>query len=99
VDRKTKETGMVDEDGNSVELDDVEKEGDGEIGDEAIKENRIEEPRAAVKAEASEKVKVEIVATRGLTRGRKSEVTDEAKMDGVESDGPKRRGRPKKAAA
>lgn len=90
---------MVDEDGDPVELDDVEKEGDGEIGDEAIKENRIEEPSAAVKAEASEKIKAGNVAARGGKRGRKSEVSDEAKLNGVEPDGPKRRGRPKKVAA
>lgn len=94
--RKTKETGMVDEDGNPVELDDVEKEGDGGVGDEAIKDNRIEEPSEEVRAEASEKIKVENVAARGGKRGRKSEVADEAKVDGMEPEGPKKRGRPKK---
>ncbi|GFZ49638.1 UV-damage endonuclease [Saitozyma sp. JCM 24511] len=99
VKKKTKETGMVDEDGNPVELDDVEKEGDGEIGDEAIKENRVEEPSEEVKAEASEKIKVESVAARGGKRGRQSEVADEAQVNGVEPDGPKRRGSPKKVVA
>ncbi len=38
--RKVKETGDVDSDGNSVELSDVEKEGDGEVGDESLTELR-----------------------------------------------------------
>ena len=42
--RKTKETGEVDSDGNSVVLTDVEKEGDGGIGDESMVSNRIVDP-------------------------------------------------------
>jgi hypothetical protein len=47
---------LVDEDGNPVVLDDVEKEGDGELGDEgdAVRGERIEEPSEAVKDEVRE---------------------------------------------
>lgn len=52
--RKTKETGLVDEDGNPIELSDVEKEGDGGVGDEGLVAARVEEPTAEVKAEVTD---------------------------------------------
>lgn len=49
---------MVDEDGNPVELDDVEKEGDGELGDEGVLENRLEKME-----DVDEDIKVELEET------------------------------------
>jgi hypothetical protein len=47
--RKVKETGEVDEDGNPIQLSDIEKEGDGGIGDEGILEGRIQSPKQEIK--------------------------------------------------
>lgn len=53
--RKVKETGEVDEDGNPIQLSDVEKEGDGGLGDEGLEDGgRVQEPSAEVKAEVAE---------------------------------------------
>jgi hypothetical protein len=52
--RKVKETGEVDEDGNPIQLSDVEKEGDGGIGDEGILEGRIQSPKQEIKEELKE---------------------------------------------
>jgi hypothetical protein len=52
--RKVKETGEVDEDGNPIQLSDVEKEGDGGIGDEGILEGRIQSPKQDIKEELKE---------------------------------------------
>lgn len=53
--RKVKETGEVDEDGNPIQLSDVEKEGDGGLGDEGLADGgRVQEPSAEVKAEVAE---------------------------------------------
>ena len=49
--RKVKETGEVDEDGNPIQLSDVEKEGDGGIGDEGTLEGRIQLPKQEIKEE------------------------------------------------
>jgi hypothetical protein len=50
--RKVKETGEVDEDGNPIQLSDVEKEGDGGLGDEGLEDGgRVQEASAEVKAE------------------------------------------------
>lgn len=46
---------MVDDDGNPVELSDVEKEGDGGVGDEGLVSAREQEPPAEVKAEVDAK--------------------------------------------
>jgi hypothetical protein len=43
----------VDEDGNPVELEDYEKEGDGGVGDEGLTETRLEDAESVVKAEAA----------------------------------------------
>lgn len=61
--RKVKETGDVDEDGNPIELDDLEKEGDGGVGDEALQEPRIVKVDEEVKAEVVEEMRVEGEAT------------------------------------
>jgi len=52
--RKVKETGEVDEDGNPIQLSDVEKEGDGGIGDEGTLEGRIQSPKQGIKEELKE---------------------------------------------
>jgi len=52
--RKVKETGEVDEDGNPIQLSDVEKEGDGGIGDEGTLEGRIQSPKQEIKEELKE---------------------------------------------
>jgi hypothetical protein len=52
--RKVKETGEVDEDGNPIQLSDVEKEGDGGIGDEGIMEGQIQSPKQEIKEELKE---------------------------------------------
>jgi UV DNA damage endonuclease len=52
--RKVKETGEVDEDGNPIQLSDVEKEGDGGVGDEGTVEGRIQSPKQEVKEELKE---------------------------------------------
>ena len=52
--RKVKETGEVDEDGNPIQLSDVEKEGDGGVGDEGLVEARIQSPKEEIKEELKE---------------------------------------------
>jgi hypothetical protein len=52
--RKVKETGEVDEDGNPIQLSDIEKEGDGGIGDEGTLEGRIQSPKQEIKEELKE---------------------------------------------
>lgn len=52
-----KETGEVDSDGEPVELSDVEKEGDGGVGDEGLVENREVDVDGEPKEEVEEKVK------------------------------------------
>lgn len=54
--RKVKETGEVDEDGNPIQLSDVEKEGDGGIGDEGTLEGRVQSPKEEIKEELKELV-------------------------------------------
>ena len=54
MNRKVKETGEVDEDGNPIQLSDVEKEGDGGIGDEGTLEGRIQSPKQEIKEELKE---------------------------------------------
>jgi hypothetical protein len=44
----------VDEDGNPIQLSDVEKEGDGGIGDEGTLEGRIQSPKQEIKEELKE---------------------------------------------
>lgn len=44
----------MDEDGNPIQLSDVEKEGDGGVGDEGLVGNRVQEPDAEVKAEVKD---------------------------------------------
>ena len=55
--RKTKATGDVDSDGNSVVLSDVEKEGDGGIGDESMISNRAVDEKPEVVEEAKEEAR------------------------------------------
>jgi len=52
--RKVKATGEVDGDGNPIQLSDVEKEGDGGIGDEGTLEGRIQSPKQEIKEELNE---------------------------------------------
>jgi hypothetical protein len=44
----------VDEDGKPIQLSDVEKEGDGGIGDEGTLDGRLQSPKAEVKEELKE---------------------------------------------
>lgn len=44
----------MDEDGNPIQLSDVEKEGDGGIGDEGTTEGRIQSPKQEIKEELKE---------------------------------------------
>jgi hypothetical protein len=44
----------VDEDGKPIQLSDVEKEGDGGIGDEGTLEGRLQSPKAEAKEELKE---------------------------------------------
>lgn len=63
--RKTKDTGEVDEDGNPIKLEDVEKEGDGEIGDEAVSTPRLQDVDEDVKAEVEVNAEQEEAAFNG----------------------------------
>jgi hypothetical protein len=44
----------VDEEGNPIQLSDVEKEGDGGVGDEGVVEGRIQSPKEEIKEELKE---------------------------------------------
>jgi hypothetical protein len=63
--RKTKDTGEVDEDGNPIKLEDVEKEGDGEIGDEAVSTPRVQDVDEDLKAEVEVNAEQEEAAFNG----------------------------------
>ena len=65
ISRKTKDTGDVDEDGNPIQLEDVEKEGDGEVGDEAVSIPRLQEMDEDVKAEVEVNAEQEEAAFNG----------------------------------
>lgn len=70
--RKTKETGMVDEDGNPIELSDVEKEGDGGVGDEGLVGAREQKPPAEVKAEVKDGATTAPKRKRGPAKGKQA---------------------------
>lgn len=102
--RKSKDTGEVDEDGNPIKLEDVEKEGDGEIGDEGMSDTRIEEADEDVKAELEVKEEEEAVNEVGpdVVTETPAVVKQEAAASGeahggAESDAKPKRGRPRKS--
>lgn len=83
--RKTKETGEVDEDGNPILLSDVEKEGDGGLGDEGLEDGgRVQEPSDAIKAEAGEAVKTPTPKRKRAPA--KSKANEAAKAEPNEAD-------------
>lgn len=93
-----KETGEVDEDGNPIELDDVEKEGDGGIGDEGLEDTRLVKLDEEVKELEEElKAKKATPKKRGNNKKVKVEEEEEEKVELNAEQKPKR-GR-KKAAA
>lgn len=79
MNRKTKETGEVDSDGEPVKLEDVEKEGDGGVGDEgdvSLREVKVKEEKPKAKPRAK--------------RGKKAEGEDkENGGEGVKENGAK----------
>lgn len=60
----------MDEDGNPIELDDVEKEGDGGVGDEAVLEPRLVKVDEEVKEEVVDEMKVEAATKKKAVKGK-----------------------------
>ena len=83
--RKTKETGEVDEDGNPIQLSDVEKEADAELGDEATLAGREQSPKQEIKEELKE-VETETPKRKRATKpkGKAAKSAPEATIQDVE---------------
>jgi hypothetical protein len=77
--RKTKDTGDIDENGNPVQLIDVEKEGDGGIGDEGVPEANMADSEAIMKTAGSGAKKPK---KGGKTKSKVESVKDE-EMNGL----------------
>ena len=85
--RKTKDTGEVDSDGEPVQLSDVEKEGDGGIGDEGSKEARMVQPKQAGEATVEDGM-VEEKPAKKPRKGRKSKEAKGLDAKGAAMEAP-----------
>lgn len=71
---------MVDEDGSPIELSDVEKEGDGGVGDEGLLAGREGEPPLDVKAQVHEAEGASAVQGSGTAKRKRAAKGTEAEV-------------------